>query len=167
MRSGPARWLRRRAENIAVILMAAMFVTFLYQIVMRYFFAAPAAWAEEVCVMCWVWAVLWGTALVTTEGDDIRLDIVRAAVPMRSRRIMDSVSGLALIVIFLIGLPGAWSYVTFMKIETSAALGWRFHWVFSIYILFALAIIARQAAVVWEAVTSRQAFAGHPAPAPD
>lgn len=167
MRATSARWLRQRAENIAVILMAVMFVTFLYQIVMRYFFAAPAAWAEEVCVMGWVWAVLWGTAFVTREDDDIRLDVVRAAVPPRARRIMDTLAGLALIVIFLIGLPGAWSYVTFMKIETTAALGWRFHWVFSIYILFALAIIVRQAVVVWEAITGRQRIAGFSAPSPN
>ena len=132
--------------------MAAMFLTFIYQIVMRYFLGHPAAWAEEVCVMTWVWAVLWGTAFVTRDADDIRIDLIRSTVSPRTRRIMDAVSSLALAVILLIGLPGAWSYVTFMEIETTAALLWRFHWVFSIYILFTIAVVIRQLYALWQAL---------------
>ena len=144
------RWLARRAEDFAALMMAVMFLTFLYQIAMRYVFNAPAAWAEEICVMAWVWVVLWGTAVVTREPDTIRIDLVRNALSARARRIVDAFCGLALALIFGLGLPGAWAYVTFMKIETTAALGWRFHWVFSIYLLFAAVIILRQAWCVVE-----------------
>jgi hypothetical protein len=37
-----------------------------------------------------------------------------------------------------------------MKIEGTAALGWRFHLVFSVYLLFAVAVIVRQAWTVAE-----------------
>ncbi len=148
------RWFVRRSDNIAGLMMAVMFVTFIYQVVMRYVFNAPAAWAEEICVTAWVWVVLWGTALVTRGPDTIRLDLLRNALSPRGRRIVDAFCGFALALIFCLGLPGAWSYVTFMKIETSAALRWPMHLVFSIYLLFAVAIIARQAWVVIEAVRS-------------
>lgn len=145
------RWLVRPAEHLAAAMMAVMFMTFVYQVVMRYVFNAPAAWAEEICVLTWVWSVLWGTALITRGPDDIRIDLLRNALSGRQRRVVDAFCGLALVLIFGLGLPGAYAYVSFMKIETTAALGWRFHWVFSVYILFSLAIIARQAWVVFEA----------------
>lgn len=139
------RWLAQRAEDIAALMMTAMFLTFLYQIAMRYVFNAPAAWAEEICVMAWLWVVLWGTALVTREPDTIRIDLLRNALSPKLRRRVDAVCGLALAVIFGLGLPGAWSYISFMKIEGTAALGWRFNLVFSVYLLFAVAVIVRQA----------------------
>lgn len=145
-----ARWLGRRAEDISASMMAVMFFTFLYQIAMRYVFNASAAWAEEICVMAWVWVVLWGTAVVTREPDTIRIDLLRNGLSERGRRIADAFCGLALALIFGLGLPGAWAYVSFMKIETTAALGWRFHAVFSIYLFFAVAIIVRQAWCVVE-----------------
>ena len=56
-------WLRRRADDIAVALMALMFVSFLLQIGFRYFLNQPLGWTDEVTVLCWVWAVLWCAAL--------------------------------------------------------------------------------------------------------
>jgi len=53
------RWLLRRADDIAVVLMALMFVSFLLQIAFRYVLNQPLGWTEEVTVLCWVWVVLW------------------------------------------------------------------------------------------------------------
>lgn len=152
-----AHWLKARSENLSAAFMAVMFLAFLYQVLMRYVFGQSISWVEEVCVMSWVWAVLWGTAFVTDASDDVRIDLLHGSVPRRVRRVFEALSSLALVVVFLIGLPGAWSYVTFMKIETTAALSWRFHLVFSIYILFAVAVIARQAIVFWQAVIDADA----------
>jgi TRAP-type C4-dicarboxylate transport system permease small subunit len=154
MNSDVPRWvsfLHRRTEDAAALMMLAMFLTFIYQIAMRYVFNAPASWAEEICVTMWMWGVLWGTAFVTRRSEDIRIDIVLNLLSERGRRIADALSGLALVLIFGLGLPGAWSYVSFMKIETSAALRWPMHLVFSVYLLFAVAIIVRQAWVVRDA----------------
>jgi TRAP-type C4-dicarboxylate transport system permease small subunit len=132
-------------------MVAVMFITFIYQVVARYVFNAGTAWADEICVITWVWAVLWGTALITRGPDDIRIDLLRNALSERARRRVDAVCGLLLALIFGLGMPGAWSYVTFMKVEATPALGLRFNWVFSVYLLFALAIIVRQGWLVWEA----------------
>ena len=40
-------------------------------------------------------------------------------------------------------LPAVVDYVTFMKVESSAYLKIRFDWLFSIYVVFAVAIIVR------------------------
>ena len=42
-----------------------------------------------------------------------------------------------------------------MKVEKSASLGIRMDWMFSIYIAFVLAVIARHARIVVEAVQGR------------
>lgn len=149
------RWGLARAENVAATMIAVMILSFLYQIVVRYLFSGSAAWAEEVCVIMWVWAVLWGTAVVSRPVDDIRIDLITVSVSDGWRRAIDAVTSLVLIVLFLIGLPGAWNYVTFMKIETTAALAWRFNWVFAVYVLFSVAVVVRQAFVFWQAVTGR------------
>ena len=59
-----ARWLRRRAENVAVALLSLMFATFIMQIVFRYVLNRPLGWSEEVIITTWLWTVLWGAAFV-------------------------------------------------------------------------------------------------------
>jgi len=51
------RLLQTTADNIAALMLAAMFVTFITQIVSRYFFNMPLAWTEEVCITLWLWLV--------------------------------------------------------------------------------------------------------------
>src|SRR5512141_2334610 len=117
-----ASWLRRRAENVAVVLIATMFACFLLQIAFRYVLNQPLGWTEEVILLCWLWGVLWCAAFVMADEEEIRFDLVHAAVPARVRRIFTVVSSIALIVLFAISLPGAFHYVTFMKREHSAYL---------------------------------------------
>jgi TRAP-type C4-dicarboxylate transport system permease small subunit len=146
-----ARWLLARAENVAAMLMAVMICSFLYQIAARYVFNISAPWAEEICVITWVWGILWCSAVVARPVDDIRIDLITVSVSPKARRVIEGLCSLILIVLFLIGLPGAWNYVSFMKVETTPAMGLRYHWVFSVYILFAVAVVVRQAWSLWQA----------------
>ena len=73
----------------------------------------------------------------------IRLDIVYNAVPRGARRAMDVFAGLTVAAIFAYTLRHAWDYVTFMKIERTAAFRWPFDLVFAIYIPFHIAVIVR------------------------
>ena len=59
------RWLRRRAEDVAVLLLMGMFLAFMIQIVFRYVFNWPLGWTSEFSILCWLWVVLWGAAFVT------------------------------------------------------------------------------------------------------
>ena len=145
-------WLRRRADDIAVVLMAIMFVSFILQIVFRYVLNRPLGWSEEVTVLCWVWVVLWGASFILSDRDEIRFDIISGAVPQRTARVFTVISGLALIALFVVSLPATWNYVAFMRREKSAYLGMRFDYLYSIYVVFALACIVRHARIVWYAV---------------
>jgi C4-dicarboxylate transporter DctQ subunit len=145
-------WLASRAENVLVLMITAMFVAFLLQIVFRYFMNLPVAWTEEVCVMAWLWGVLWGSAFVTRDDEAIRFDMLYGAVSPRTRRVFRALTGLVVVVVLGIAMPATWAYVSFMKVESSASLGIPLNWVFSIYVAFAAMVVLRQAAIVWQAL---------------
>ena len=154
-------WLQRRADDLLVLMMVAMFGAFVLQIVFRYFLNLPVAWTEEVCVIAWLWGILWGSAFVTREDEEIRFDMVYSHVSRRTRRVFRALGSTAFVVLMAWALPATWSYVRFMKVESSAALQIRMDWLFSIYLLFAAVMIVRHLHVVW-----RAAFAGDdPTPA--
>ena len=145
-------WLRRRAENIAVLMLAVMFLAFLAQILLRYVFNWPVGWTSEVSILAWIWGILWGAALVLTDEEEIRFDIIYSAVPFGLRRVFDVVTGSAAVGILGWSMPAALDYVTFMKVEHSTYLGLRYDWIFSIYLIFAVAMIVRHARIVWRAL---------------
>jgi TRAP-type C4-dicarboxylate transport system permease small subunit len=138
-----ARRLRSLAEHVAVALIATMFVSFLLQIFFRYVLDRPLGWTEEVTVLCWVWVVLWSAALILTDEQEVRFDIVYGAVPLRFRRAFTLVTSAALVVLLVASLPATWKYVTFMKREHSAYLHMRFDILYSIYLVFVVAVVVR------------------------
>ena len=149
------RWLRRRAENISALLLLAMFLCFILQIAARYVFNYPLGWTDEVSVLCWIWCTLWGAAFVLREKDEVRFDIIYSAASEKTRRIFTIITGIAAIALFGIALPAVFSYVTFLKVERSAYLGIRLDYLYSIYLLFSLAVIVRYAALTWRAIKGK------------
>lgn len=75
--------------------------------------------------------------------DEIRLDLLTGALGRRARMIMGIVGALAIVVLFAMSLPAAYDYVSFMKVERSSYLKIRFDWMYSIYIIFTVAVIVR------------------------
>ena len=148
-------WLRARAENIACAMLAAMFVAFILQIAFRYLLNLPIGWTHEISVILWIWLVLFGSAFVVREREEIRFDLVYGAVGDGPRRIMGLVTAVALIVLFGISLPAVVDYVMFMKVERSAYMKIRFDYLYSIYVVFAVAMIVRYIWIAWLAVRGK------------
>ena len=145
-------WLRRRAENIAAGLLAVMFAAFIVQIVFRYLFNFPIGWTSELTVAAWLWLVLWGSAFVLKEREEIRFDLIYSAVGRRTRRVMGILMCVSLVALYGMSCPATWNYVTFMKVERSSYLHIRLDWMYSIYIIFAAAIIVRYVWILWQLV---------------
>ncbi len=141
--SAIVRWMRRLAEVVAVALLGAVFVSFLLQILFRYVLGWPVGWTLEVSTLAWMWLVLWGGAFVVTERDEIRFDILYGAVSERMRRRFTIVTALIIVILFVWSLPAVFDYVTFMKVERASYIGIRLDYLFSVYLLFAVAAIAR------------------------
>jgi len=149
---GYARWLRRRAENVSAFLLLAMFLCFILQIVARYVFNYPLGWTDEVSVLCWIWCTLWGAAFVLREKDEVRFDLIYSAMSENTRRVFTIITGIAAIALFGMALPAVISYVLFLKVEKSAYLGIRLDYLYSIYVIFSVAVIVRYAALTWRAI---------------
>ena len=154
-------WLQKRAENIAAAMLAVMFVAFLIQIVFRYFFNFPIGWTSELTVVMWLWIVLWGAAFVLKEGEEVRFDLLSAAVGRRARIAMGLMASLALLVLYGASLPATWKYVTFMKVEKSSYLKIRMDWLFSIYLVFLVAVLARYLWILWHLARGREPEEAH------
>ena len=148
-------WLGRRAEDILAALLVAMFVAFILQIVTRYVLNAPLSWTAEFSTLAWLWGILWGAGLVLRDEEEIRFDVIYGLMPGGMKRAADAITGTAVVVIFGWSLPAMVDYVTFMKVEKSAYLGIRFDWLYSVYLVFAVAQIVRHAMIVWRSVTGR------------
>ena len=146
------RWLAARAENVAAAMLGAMFAAFLLQIAFRYLAGWPTGWTHELSVMLWLWLVLWGAAFVVREREEIRFDLLYGAVGPRARRAMCIVTAIALIALYLVSLPAVASYIGFMKVQKTAYLKLRFDYLFSIYIVFVIAVVVRYIWLAWRAV---------------
>jgi C4-dicarboxylate transporter, DctQ subunit len=153
-------WLARRAENIAAAMLAVMFLAFIIQIFFRYVANFPVGWTQELSVILWLWLVLFGAAFVVREREEIRFDIIYGGVGPKARRIMCVITAVALIVLYGISLPAVVDYVTFMKVEKTAYLKIRFDWLYSIYIVFVVAVIIRYILLARQAMrgTAPEAF---------
>lgn len=136
-------WLHARADNVAVGLLTAMFLSFVLQIFSRYVINQPLGWTLEACLLAWLWTVFWGSAFLLEDKDHVKFDILYSSVGPRVRRIFALIAAVAIISALGTSLPATADFIAFMKIEKTSLLGIRFDFVFSIYLVFMIAVIAR------------------------
>ena len=135
-----------------MVLLSVMFATFIVQIFSRYVLNNPVGWSEEVVVTAWLWTVLWGAAFILSEKEEIRFDIIYSNLSEGMRRVFTVITGVVLIFLYAISLPASYAYVSFMKVERSAALHVPLNWMYSVYVIFAVACICRYCWLVYQAV---------------
>ena len=153
-------WLQRRAENVIAGLLAIMFLAFIAQIIARYFFNFPTGTMSELTVVTWLWLVLFGSAFVLKESEEIRFDLIYSSAGPRTRRVMGIIMSVALVVLYGASLPATVKYVSFMKVERTNYLHIRLDVLYSIYVIFAVAIIARYVWLLWQLLRGKDADAG-------
>lgn len=144
-----------------------MFVCFIIQIFARYVLNNPAGWTEEVEIATWLWVVLWGAAFVVSEKEEVRFDIIYSNISEGKRRAFTVITGMSLIGLYGASLPAAYSYVAFMKVERSAYLRVPMNYLYSIYVIFAVACICRYSWLVWRAIRGEVSPVTDPAQLPD
>ena len=155
-------WLYRRAENLLALMLAAMFLAFLLQVLFRYALNLPIGWTNELSSILWIWIVLFGAAFVLREEEEIRFDLLYSSVRPGIRRVMFLISAAALIFLYVVSFPAVVDYVTFMKVEKTSYLQLRFDWVFSIYIVFVLAVLVRYSWLSWRVLMGRDPGRSNP-----
>ena len=137
------KWLAARAENVAVGLLTVMFLSFVVQIVARYVLNAPVGWTLELCLTMWLWVVFWGAAFCVRDRDQVKFDILYLAVPPHVRKWFAVISSAAIVVGLLASAPATWDYISFLYIKKSATLRIRLSYVFTVYMIFLVAVVIR------------------------
>lgn len=145
------RGFSRLTEAIAGGLLAAIFLIFLLQILLRYFFT-PAGWTLELIGILWVWVIFFSCAFVVRERDHVKFDIIYLAAPRRIRQVFCLIAAAAIVIGMLYTFLPTWDYIEWMKIRKTSTVRNPFTGnkipmrdVFSIYALFILAVSARYA----------------------
>ncbi len=138
-----------------VALMATMFIAFVAQVIFRYVLNFPLAWSDEISNFIWLWGILWGASFVMKNHEDIRFDMLYNLMPRALKRSLTALSSLAIVILLLASLPASWSFIDFMKVEKSAALGIPMNWVFGLYLVFILAMCIRHLDIAYNALCDR------------
>lgn len=162
--------LTRFAEIIAALMMAAMFATFVLQVMIRYtarleWVAEALPWLEpghfgwtlEFCLALWVWLIFWGNAFIVRRQDHVTFDIVYLAMPAAVRRWVVIGLGLVIALALLASIAPTWDRFAILRLKKTATLSQLFgDWirmrdVYLVYILFLIAVPAGYLWQVWRA----------------
>lgn len=145
------RGFSRVAEAIAGGMLAAIFLTFLLQIVLRYFFT-PAGWTLELIGILWVWVIFFSCAFIVREHDHVKFDIIYLAVPRSVRKMFALVAAAAIVIGMIYSFLPTWDYIEWMKIRKTSTVrnpltGNKIPLrdIFSVYAIFMIAVTARYA----------------------
>ena len=141
--------VRRGAELVAAVLFAAMFGTFLLQVLMRYVFNLPLQWSLEFDLIAYIWIVFWAGAFLLKPRDHISFSLIYDAANPQQKRVLSIAGTILLGGAFLAALPATYDFISFMAIESTPVIRWRFDIVFSVFLLFVLAVVIRS---VWHLV---------------
>lgn len=151
-----ARRLNRIADDVMAFLMAAMFGVFILQIVSRYLakyqIASDFTWTLDFCSSAMVWIVFFGGAFALAESDHVKFDMIYNMFGPSTKRVVAIFTNVSVAAIFLISLPAIWKWMAFMvrmgKANPTLKIPFTgeaipVYAIYSIYLAFALAIIAR------------------------
>jgi TRAP-type C4-dicarboxylate transport system permease small subunit len=91
-----------------------------------------------------------GSAFWLKETEEVRFDLISGSLGPLGKRVIGLIVAVAAVVLFGMALPATVKYVAFMKVESSSYLKIRLDILYSIYIVFAVAVIVRY---VWAIVS--------------
>ncbi|MEO9826364.1 MAG: TRAP transporter small permease subunit [Paracoccaceae bacterium] len=159
------------AQAVAAAMMAAMFITFVLQIVVRYSarlewlpehfpLLDPSlyGWTLEFCLLLWVWLVFWGNAFVVRDRDHVTFDILFLAVRPSIRRWFIVITGIAICTALILSIEPTWSKFHILRLKKTATLSnlfgdWiRMRDIYAIYVFFLIAVSLRYAYSAYRAI---------------
>ena len=135
--------VRVSANLVCTLLFAAVFVIFLYKIVMRYAFGHAVAWGDEVTIVFFIWIIFLANSFLVPDRRQIAFDLVDRNLSASGRRLAAFVRLTLIGAILVWSLPGALSYIQFLWRERTPVLQWRLDFVYSCFGIYLVATILR------------------------
>ncbi len=130
--------------------MAAIFVTFILQIFVRYatgsdWFmsvtggvvnSAAFGWTVEFILVLWLWTIFWGNAFVVRDRDHVTFDIVYNMVRPRTRTVFALFGAVILLVALWYSISPTYDRMRLLRLKSSATLPVKMLPIYSVYFLF-------------------------------
>jgi len=132
--------LKSVANFIGTASYGILFLTFIFQVALRFIFNKPLTWSDELIVILYVFSMFWAGAFLLKEKDHVMLDLLYEHLPLQGKRVFCIAYSLIIGGLFLWAIPASYSYVSFMMREKTPVLDVPFGIVFAAFILFLLSI---------------------------
>ncbi len=132
--------LKTFANFVGTLSYGVLFVTFIFQVALRFIFNKPLTWSDELIVILYVFSTFWAGAFLLKEKDHVMLDLVYEHLPPQGKRAFSVAYSLLIGGLFLWAVPACYSYVRFMMREDTPVLGVPFGIVFAVFIVFLISI---------------------------
>jgi len=84
-------------EKLCILFVGAIVATLFYAVVMRYGFHRPPAWSIELSRFLFLWMVMLGAVLVTSEKSHVEITFLSDRLPPKVRRIWLALVRLAML----------------------------------------------------------------------
>ena len=125
--------MRRRLQALNRVLVAlethavgglviTVFVVVLLQVLMRYLFAYPNPWSEEVSRFCFIWMSLLGASLAVEHRAHFGFDQVTKALAPRAKRAAETFAGMVVLLFSLLLMATGIALMDLTMGERSPAL---------------------------------------------
>ena len=147
--------LRRAAHWLGGLIFVCLFAVFLIQIAARFGFNRPLPWTDELAVILYLWVILWASAFMVSEREQVVFDLLWNSVGKAARRWMRIAGNLMIGVLAAVAIPASWDYVRFMARDGTPVLGVSFQWVFMPFVLLLVALVVRSAWGIWQAIVGQ------------
>lgn len=132
--------LGKVANFIGTASYGILFLTFIFQVALRFIFNKPLSWSDELIVILYVFSMFWAGAFLLKEKDHVMLDLLYEHLPPQGKRAFSIAYSLLIGGLFLWAVPASYSYVSFMMREKTPVLDVPFGIVFAAFILFLVSI---------------------------
>ena len=143
---------KKVADSFGGLIFLCLFVTFLVQIAARFGFNRPLPWTDELAVILYIWAILWASAFMVPEKEQVVFDLLWNSASKATRRWMRIVGNAMIGGLALVAIPASWDYVHFMARESSPVLDISFQWVFLPFVLLLIALVFKSALGIYAAI---------------
>lgn len=149
-----ARGFTHLTEGVAALMMAAIFLTFILQIAVRYIVGATwfidlfgpvvdasrFGWTLEFIMVLWLWTIFFGNAFIVRDRDHVTFDILYFAVRPGVRRWFVAIGATAIMVALLASIEPTYAKMRILRLKSSATLPVKMLPIYSVYFLF-LAVV--------------------------
>ena len=160
-------WFTRLFGYIGAFIISALIIAMVYEVVSRYFFAAPTKWAFEMAYMLMGTSFMFGLAYCLQMGRHIRVDFVYDHVSLKKRQVIDLVGYVFLVPMLLWLTWGLWEYFSeaYRVDETSGESAWNpIIWPFKFSLVIGIVLLFMQ--TVAQIVRAIMILAGRQPPEP-